>query len=92
MILKRSIAGTICNKIWPVLWLNAWGAKKVKVEHFPPRGLYQEFELFVLKWELINMDFVTGLPQSRNQFESTWFIVNRMTKSSHFYPVRTHFF
>lgn len=35
------------------------------------------------------MDFVTDLPQSRNQCDLIWVIVDRMTKSTHFLPVRT---
>ncbi|WMV32150.1 hypothetical protein MTR67_025535 [Solanum verrucosum] len=39
--------------------------------------------------EIINMDFITGLPRSRRQHDSIWVIVDRMTKSAHFLPVKT---
>ncbi|XP_070004701.1 uncharacterized protein [Nicotiana sylvestris] len=35
------------------------------------------------------MDFITGLPNSRRKFDSIWVIVDRLTKSAHFLPVRT---
>ena len=41
------------------------------------------------KCEVINMDFITGLPRTRRQHESIWVIVDRMTKSSRFLAVKT---
>ena len=41
--------------------------------------------------EMINMDFITGLPRSQNQYDSIWLIVDRLTKSAHFLPVRTNY-
>ncbi|KAE8657890.1 Detected protein of unknown function [Hibiscus syriacus] len=37
------------------------------------------------------MDFVSGLPLTPNKRESIWVIVDRLTKSAHFLPVRTDF-
>lgn len=37
------------------------------------------------------MDFVTGLPRSLYKFDSIWVIVDKMTKSTHFLPVRTNY-
>ena len=34
------------------------------------------------------MDFVVGLPQTPRKYESIWVIVDRLTKSSHFFPVK----
>ncbi|KAH0711565.1 hypothetical protein KY289_007524 [Solanum tuberosum] len=63
--------------------------QQVKVEHQRPGGLAQRIELPEWKWEMINMDFITGLPRSRRQHDSIWVIVDRMTKSAHFLPVKT---
>ena len=41
------------------------------------------------KWEDIAMDFVTGLPQTNKQHDSTWIVEDRLTKSAHFLPVKT---
>src|SRR5262249_25627994 len=35
------------------------------------------------------MDFVTGLPRTSTGFDSIWVIVDRLTKSAHFLPVKT---
>ncbi|XP_075074809.1 uncharacterized protein LOC107770622 [Nicotiana tabacum] len=35
------------------------------------------------------MDFIKGLPNSRRKFNSIWVIVDRLTKSAHFLPVKT---
>jgi len=63
----------------------------VKVEHQKPAGLVQEIAIPLWKWEAINMDFITGLPRSRRKFDSIWVIVDRLTKSAHFLPVRATF-
>ncbi|XP_027767759.1 uncharacterized protein LOC114074037 [Solanum pennellii] len=49
----------------------------------------QEIELPTWKWEMINMDFITGLPRTQRMYDSIWVIVDRLTKSAHFLPVRT---
>ena len=40
------------------------------------------------KWERIAMDFVVGLPKTLRKFDSIWVIVDRLTKSAHFIPVK----
>ena len=35
------------------------------------------------------MDFVSRLPKSSEGYDSIWVIVDRMTKSTHFLPVKT---
>ncbi|WMV38354.1 hypothetical protein MTR67_031739 [Solanum verrucosum] len=64
--------------------------QQVKVEHQRPGGLAQNIELPEWKCEMINMNFITSLPRSRRQHDSIWVnIVDRMTKSTHFLPVKT---
>ena len=43
------------------------------------------------KWDEITMDFVTGLPLTRTKHDAVWIIVDRLTKSTHFLPVRTDY-
>ena len=38
---------------------------------------------------MINMDFITGLPRTRRQYDSIWVIVDRVTKSACFLAVKT---
>ncbi|GJX74544.1 putative reverse transcriptase domain-containing protein [Tanacetum coccineum] len=40
------------------------------------------------KWEKIIMDFVTKLPKTTNGYDTIWVIVDRLTKSAHFLPMR----
>ena len=63
--------------------------QKVKIEHQMPGGLSQEIEILTLKWEMINMDFITGLPRTQWKYDSIWVIVDRLSRSAHFIPVRT---
>ena len=40
------------------------------------------------KWERIAMDFVVGLLKTLGKFDSIWVIVDMLTKSAHFIPVK----
>ncbi|GJS33586.1 DNA/RNA polymerases superfamily protein [Tanacetum coccineum] len=42
----------------------------------------------VWKWEKIMMDFVTKLPKMIEKHDAIWVIVDRLTKSAHFIPIR----
>ncbi|KAH0777818.1 hypothetical protein KY290_009229 [Solanum tuberosum] len=64
--------------------------QQVKVEHQRLGGMGQNIELLEWKWEMINIDYITGLPRSRRQHDSIWVIVDRMTKSTHFLPIEVH--
>ncbi|GKD36436.1 putative reverse transcriptase domain-containing protein [Tanacetum coccineum] len=61
---------------------------KVKAEHQKPSGLLQPPEIPVWKWERITMDFIVGLPRTPSGYDSIWVIVDRLTKSAHFLPVK----
>ena len=41
------------------------------------------------KWDQVTIDFVSGLPRTKNNYDSIWVIVDRLTKSAHFIPVLT---
>ncbi|WVZ50681.1 hypothetical protein U9M48_001913 [Paspalum notatum var. saurae] len=41
------------------------------------------------KWDEIGMDFVTGLPRTPKGNDAIWVIIDRLTKTAHFLPVRT---
>ncbi|GKE84685.1 putative reverse transcriptase domain-containing protein [Tanacetum coccineum] len=61
---------------------------KVKAEHQKLSGLLQQPEIPVWKWEIITMDFVSGLPRTPNGYDMIWVIVDRLTKSTHFLPMK----
>ncbi|KAG5540501.1 hypothetical protein RHGRI_020647 [Rhododendron griersonianum] len=62
--------------------------QQVKAEHQRPGGTLQPLPIPGWKWEHITMDFVTGLPRSVKKNTAIWVIVDRLTKSAHFLPVR----
>jgi hypothetical protein len=35
------------------------------------------------------MDFIVGLPQTRDGYDLIWVIVDRLIKAAHFIPVKT---
>nr|GEY03451.1 putative reverse transcriptase domain-containing protein [Tanacetum cinerariifolium] len=61
---------------------------KVKAEHQKPSGLLVQPEIPKWKWEKITMDFITKLPKTINGYDTIWVIVDRLTKSAHFLPIR----
>jgi len=62
--------------------------QQVKAEHQVPAGLLHPLSVPEWKWERITMDFVTGLPRTQSSHDAVWVIVDRLTKSAHFLPVR----
>ncbi|KAD2805301.1 hypothetical protein E3N88_38678 [Mikania micrantha] len=64
---------------------------KVKAEHQRPSGLLQQPEIPMWKWDQISMDFITKLPRTSRNHDSIWVIVDRLTKSAHFIPIREDF-
>ncbi|GJU77035.1 putative reverse transcriptase domain-containing protein [Tanacetum coccineum] len=64
---------------------------KIKAEHQKPSGLLQQLEIPEWKWEKITMDLVTKLPRSSSGYDAIWVIVDRLTKSAHFLPIRKDF-
>ncbi|GJR07043.1 putative nucleotidyltransferase, ribonuclease H [Tanacetum coccineum] len=62
--------------------------QQVKIEHQRASGLLQPLEIPVWKWDEISMDFVTGLPRTQRKHDAIWVVVDRLTKSAHFLPIR----
>ncbi|GKA36370.1 putative reverse transcriptase domain-containing protein [Tanacetum coccineum] len=61
---------------------------KVKAEYQKPSGLLVQPEITQWKWENITMDFITKLPKTATGQDTIWVIVDRITKSAHFLPMR----
>nr|GFB71607.1 putative reverse transcriptase domain-containing protein [Tanacetum cinerariifolium] len=61
---------------------------KVKAEHQKPSGLLVQPKIPKWKWDNITMDFVTKLPKSSQGYDTIWVIVDRLTKSSIFTPIK----
>ncbi|XP_059288935.1 uncharacterized protein LOC132042406 [Lycium ferocissimum] len=74
------------------LMVEAHSSKySVKADHRRPGGLAQNIEIPHWKWEVINMDFVVGLPRTKAKSDSIWVIVDRLTIYSHFLPGKTSY-
>jgi hypothetical protein len=63
--------------------------QRIKAEHQKPAGLLQPLQIPQWKWDEIGMDFIVGLPHTRAGYDSIWVIVDRLTKATHFIPVKT---
>jgi hypothetical protein len=63
--------------------------QRVKAEHQRPAGLLHPLKIPEWKWEEIGMDFITGLPRTPKGYDAIWVIVDRLTKVTHFIPVKT---
>ena len=62
--------------------------QQVKIEHQRPAGKIQPLEILVWKWEEVTMDFVVKLPTTTGGYDSIWVVVDCLTKSAHFLPVK----
>ena len=63
--------------------------QRVKDDHLKSSGFTQIMDVPTWKWEAINKDLVVGLPGTQRQNDSIWVIVDRLTKSAHFIPVKS---
>ncbi|XP_071739589.1 uncharacterized protein [Rutidosis leptorrhynchoides] len=62
--------------------------QQVKIEHQRASGLLQPLDIPVWKWDDISMDFVCGLPKTVKRHDAIWVVIDRLTKSAHFLPIR----
>ncbi|KAA3480313.1 Transposon Ty3-G Gag-Pol polyprotein [Gossypium australe] len=62
--------------------------QQVKAKNQVPSGLLQPIMTPQWKWDQIAIDFVTGLPLTPKKKDSVWVVVDRLTNSAHFIPVR----
>ncbi|GJV09557.1 putative reverse transcriptase domain-containing protein [Tanacetum coccineum] len=74
----------------PPMLVYVWTCAKVKAEHQKPSGLLQQPEKSSGgEWERkITMDFVSGLPRTPSGCDSIWVIIDRLTKSAYFLPMK----
>nr|GEV18873.1 putative reverse transcriptase domain-containing protein [Tanacetum cinerariifolium] len=61
---------------------------KVKAECQKPSGLLVQPVILVWKWKNITMDFVTKFPKTSTSQDAIRVIVDRLTKSAHFLPMK----
>nr|GEW11441.1 hypothetical protein [Tanacetum cinerariifolium] len=89
--------GTLClnNQSWilcfgelKALIMHESHKSKVKAEYHKPFGLLVQPEITQWKWKNITMEFVTKLPKTATGQDTIWVIIDRLTKSAHFLPMR----
>ncbi|GJT50049.1 putative reverse transcriptase domain-containing protein [Tanacetum coccineum] len=68
------------------IWVPLKGEVKAELQRLS--GLLQQPEIPIWKWEGIAMDFTTKLPRTSSGHDIIWVIVDRLTKSAHFLPMR----
>ncbi|GJZ38217.1 putative reverse transcriptase domain-containing protein [Tanacetum coccineum] len=61
---------------------------KVKDEYKKTSGLLVQAKILQWKWENIIMDFITMLSKMTSGQDTIWVIVNRLTKSAQFLPMK----
>jgi hypothetical protein len=62
--------------------------QQVRVEHQRPAGMLKQLLIPKWKWDKIAMDFILGLPKTPTGEDSIWVVVDRLTKSAHFIPIK----
>ena len=62
--------------------------QQVKAEHQRLVELLQSLPIPQWKWEKITMDFMVGLLRCQSGYDAIWVIVDRLTKSTHFLPMK----
>ncbi|KAI3790873.1 hypothetical protein L2E82_04266 [Cichorium intybus] len=67
---------------------NLKGEIMVKAEHQRPYGSLQPLDIPEWKWDHVTMDFLMSLPKTLKGHDSIWVVVDRLTKSAHFLPIK----
>jgi hypothetical protein len=62
--------------------------QQVKAEHQRPAGKLKPLVIPKWKWDEITMDFILGLPKTPIGEDSIWVVVDHLTKSAHFIPIK----
>ncbi|KAL0307156.1 UNVERIFIED_CONTAM: RNA-directed DNA polymerase [Sesamum radiatum] len=62
--------------------------QQVKAKHQAPTSKLRSLSIPEWKWKKITLDFVVGLPRTLIKHHAIWVIVDRLTKSAHFLPIR----
>jgi len=63
--------------------------QQVKAEHCHPTGLLRPIPITEWKWEVISMEFITGLPTTKKHNDSIMVVIDKLTKFAHFILVKS---
>ena len=65
--------------------VRCFECQQVKTEHQHLAGLLQPLPILSWNWEIIRLDFITGLPRNKNLNESIMVVVDKLSKVAHLY-------
>ncbi|GJV28000.1 hypothetical protein Tco_1384448 [Tanacetum coccineum] len=65
--------------------------QQVKIEHQRASGLLQPLEIPVWKWDQKLWISLQGLTRTQRKHDAIWVVVDRLTKTAHFLPIRKDF-
>ena len=60
----------------------------MKLEHQRLSRLLQQLSISKWKWDIIAIDFISGLPHTSSGYDVIWVIIDRLTKTIHFLPIK----
>jgi hypothetical protein len=63
--------------------------QEAKASNQAPGGLLQPLPVPDAPWDVVHVDFVMGLPKSREGFDAVMMVIDRLTKMAHFIPTTT---
>ena len=63
--------------------------QQVKAEHQHLASLLQPLPVLEWKWETISLNFITGLPRNKKHNDSIMVVIDKLSKSAHFIPVKS---
>lgn len=63
--------------------------QQLKVEHQHHVGLLHPLPIPEWKWEIITLDFITGLPKIEKQHDSIMVVMDKLSKFTHFIPAKS---
>jgi len=61
----------------------------VKAKHQHLVGFLQPLPIPEWKWETISLDFITDLPHTKKQHDSIMVVVEKLSKTTHFIPMKS---
>lgn len=70
---------------------KCYTCQRVKEEYQRPGGLLQPLDIPEWKLEHLAIDFLVSLLRSRSIHNAIWVIIDKLTKSAHFFPVNEKF-
>jgi hypothetical protein len=92
---RKTIAVVRSQFFWPGMKqyvvdyiVRCMECQRVKDEHRHPTGFLQPLPILEKKWEVVTIDFITKFPRKTRQHDSIMVVVDKLTKSTHFVPVK----